>query len=332
MKNIKMFCSSCCLIFLILFLCSCGNSMNKTTDNVSLESNNQKQIYIPIISKSWQHQYWQSVKMGAEKAAKDYNVKITFEGPEDDAAINKQIEMIDSAVSKKPAALVLAACDNSNLAIPELEKVKAANIPLVMFDSGVDSSIPITTVATGNVAASSAAADKLATAIGQEGEVAVICHNSVSITGTARRDGFVNRIKEKYPKIKVVDVEYGGGDHEISENIAKTIIEKYPNIKGIFATNEGSAFGLINAVIKKDKVGKIVIVGFDSGKMQKDAVRNGTMLGAISQDPVEIGYKAVEAAWKASNGEKIESIIETGYKWYDKTNMDDEDVKDLLYD
>lgn len=331
MKNIKMFCSSCCLIFLILFLCSCGNSMNKTTDNVSLESNYKKQIYIPIISKSWQHQYWQSVKMGAEKAAKDYNVKITFEGPEDDAAINEQIEMIDSALSKKPTALVLAACDSS-LVVPELEKAKAANIPVIIFDSGVESSIPITTVATGNLAASSVAADKLATAIGQEGEVAVICHSSVSITGTERRDGFVNRIKEKYPKIKIVDVEYGNGDHEISENIAKTIIEKYPNIKGIFATNEGSAFGLINGVIEKDKVGKIVIVGFDAGKMQKDAVRNGTMLGAISQDPIEIGYKGVEAAWKVSNGEEIESTIEIGYKWYDKTNMDDEDVRPLLYD
>ena len=333
MNKIKMFCSICCLIFLALFLSSCGNSKDNATVNVSSESNDQKQIYIPIISQSWQHQYWQSVKMGAEKAAKDYNVRITFEAPEGDAAINKQIEIIDSALSKKPGAIILAAGD-SNSVIPELEKAKAANIAVIIFDSDVDSNIPITTVATGNAGASSAAADKLATAIGQEGEVAVICHDpdSVSSTGTERCDGFVNRIKDEYPKIKIIDVEYGASEHEISQKFTEKIIEKYPDIKGIFATNEGATYGMINGVIEKNKVGKITIVGFDAGKMQKDAVRSGIMLGAISQNPVQMGYKAVEAAYEVSNGEKIQSIIDTGYIWYDKINIDNEDMKPLLYD
>ena len=55
-------------------------------------------------------------------------------------------------------------------------------------------------------------------------------------------------------------------------------------------------------------------------------------LGAISQNPVDIGYKAVESAYKISKGEQIQSIIDTGYKWYDKTNIDDEEMKPLLYD
>ena len=103
-------------------------------------------------------------------------------------------------------------------------------------------------------------------------------------------------------------------------------------LKGIFATNEGSAYGLINGITEKDKIGKIVIVGFDAGKLQKDAVRKEVMLGAISQDPVEVGYKAVEAAYKVSKGEKLPRNIDTGYKWYDKTNVDNEDMKTLLYD
>ena len=331
MNNIKNFCSSFCIIFLTLFLCSCVNSRDNNMVNVSSENDNQKQTYIAIISKGWQHQFWQSVKMGADKAAKDYNVKITFEGPEGDSAISKQIEMIDSALSRNPAVLVLSACDNKS-AIPELDKAKAANIPVVIFDSGIDSNIPITTVATDNVAASSEAADKLAEAIGQEGEVAVICHDSVSVTGISRRDGFINEVKKKYPNIKIVDIEYGGGDHEISEDLSNEVIRKYPNIKGIFATNEGSTFGVINAIIEQDKVGKIAIVGFDAGKLQKDSVRNGIMLGAVAQNPVEMGYKAVEAAYKASKGEGLSNAIYSGYKWYDKTNVDDEDMQSLLYD
>jgi len=74
------------------------------------------------------------------------------------------------------------------------------------------------------------------------------------------------------------------------------------------------------------------VIGYDAGKQQKDAVRNGLMAGAISQDPVGIGYKCVEAAAKAIKGEAVPKTIDTGYKWYDKTNIDSADLKPLLYD
>jgi len=326
-KNIA-FCS---LMLGIVFLFGCGKSTVNTKPYESAKDDTNTQIYISIVSKGWQSQYWQAVKMGVDKAAKKYNVRITFEAPEADAAIIKQIEMIDSALSKKPAALVLAAL-NSKAVIPEIEKAKSLNIPVIGFDSGVDSNIPVTTVATDNASAGRLAADKLALAIGGKGEIAVICHDAVSTTGIGRRDGFLNQVKEKYPKIKVVEVKYSGGDHEVSKNITEAIIKNYPNIKGIFATNEGSAYGLINGITEKNKIGKIAIVGFDAGEFQKDAVRNKVMFGAISQDPIEVGYKAVEAAYKASKGEKLPIKIDTGYKWYDYTNVDDEDMKTLLYD
>jgi len=78
--------------------------------------------------------------------------------------------------------------------------------------------------------------------------------------------------------------------------------------------------------------GKLVVIGYDAGKIQKDAVRSGLMNGAITQDPVGIGYKAVEACVKAIKGEKVEKNIDTGFKWWDKTNVDSEEMKMLLYD
>jgi ribose transport system substrate-binding protein len=74
------------------------------------------------------------------------------------------------------------------------------------------------------------------------------------------------------------------------------------------------------------------IIGYDAGKQQKDAVRSGLQAGAISQDPVGIGYKCVEAAVKAINGEELPKIIDTGFKWYDATNIDSEEMQPLLYD
>src|SRR3990172_4461301 len=141
--------------------------------------------YIPVISKGFQHQFWQAVKLGAEQAATEYNVDITFEGPENEAMVDKQIERLQTALHKNPAAICLAALD-SKAAIPLLEKAKAANIPVVGFDSGVDSDIPVSTAATDNIAAAAAAADHMAQLIGGAGEVAIIAHDQTSRTGIDR--------------------------------------------------------------------------------------------------------------------------------------------------
>jgi ribose transport system substrate-binding protein len=292
---------------------------------------NAAEPYIPVISKGFQHQFWQAVRLGAEKAAKQYHVKITFEGPENESQVDKQIEMLQTALAKKPAAICFAALD-SKAAIPLLQKAQSEKIPVVGFDSGVDSDIPVATAATDNVAAAAFAADKMAELIGDSGEVAAIIHDQTSRTGIDRGTGFVDEMKKKHPNVKIVDVQYGGGDQLKSTDLAKAIIQAHPNLKGFFGANEGSIIGVLNAVKELKKAGKIVVIGYDAGKQQKDAIRSGVQAGAVSQDPVGIGFKAVEAAVKALKGEKVEKNIDTGFKWYDKTNIDSPEMKPLLYD
>jgi ribose transport system substrate-binding protein len=288
-------------------------------------------LYIPVISKGFQHQFWIAVKNGAEKAATDLGVEITFEGPETEAMVDKQYEMVQAALAKNPDALCLAALDSKAL-IPLLEQAKAAGIPVIGFDSGVDSDIPLATASTDNIAAAGMAADKMAELIGGEGEVAVIVHDQTSRTGIDRRDGFLKTMEEKYPNITVVDVQYGKGDHLESTNLAKAIIEAHPNLKGFFGANEGSIIGVLNAVKEMGKEGEMVVIGYDSGKQQMDAIRSGAQAGAITQDPIGIGYKCVEAAVKAINGETVEKNIDTGFHWYDATNIDSDVIKPLLYE
>ena len=289
----------------------------------------QQTTYIPLVSKGFQHQFWQAVKAGAEQAAKDNGVTVSFEGPETEAMVDKQIDMLSAALAKKPKAIGLAALD-SQAAIPLLKKAQAAGIPIIAFDSGVKSDIPVTTATTDNRAAASLAADKLAALIGGEGDVAVVAHDQTSSTGVDRRDGFLEQMKAKHPKVKIVTVQYGGGDHLKSTEVTKSILQANPKIKGIFGTNEGSAIGVVNAAREMKR--KIVIVGFDSGKQQKAAIASGEMAGAITQNPVGIGYKTVEAAVKALKGEKLPKIIDTGFYWYDKTNIADPKVAAVLYD
>jgi ribose transport system substrate-binding protein len=317
MKNVKKVLMSSCLVLGMVMLSGLAFSAGK--------------LYIPVISKGFQHQFWQAVKIGAEKAAAEFNVDITFEGPEGESQVDKQIDMIQIALNKKPAALCIAALD-SKAVVPLLQKAQAAKIPVIGFDSGVDSDIPVTTCATKNLEAAGVAADKMAALIGGSGEVALVVHDQTSLTGIDRRDGFVNRMKEKYPNIKIVDIQYGGGDQLKSTDLAKAIMQAHPKLKGIFGSNEGSAIGVVNAVKELKKAGKLVVVGYDSGKLQTDAIRSGLMAGAITQNPIGIGYEAVKAAVAASKGQTLPKIVDTGYFWYDKKNIDDPKIKPLLYD
>ena len=287
-------------------------------------------VYIPLISKGFQHQFWQAVRKGAENAAKDLGVQITFEGPETESQVDKQIEMIQAALGKNPKALGIAALD-SKAAIPLLQQAQAKKIPIIAFDSGVDSDIPLTTVSTDNIVAAGLAADKMAEALGGKGKVAVLVHDQTSRTGIDRRDGFINRMKEKHPNIQVLEPQYGGGDNLRSTEIAKAVINGNPDLKGYFGANEGSAIGIVNAVRELKMEGKLVIIGYDSGKLQIDAINSGLMFGAVQQNPVLMGYKTVEWAVRALKGETPPKHVDSGYVWADKASMNSPEVQGVLY-
>ena len=86
----------------------------------------------------------------------------------------------------------------------------------------------------------------------------------------------------------------------------------------------------MNGVKELGKKG-LTIIGFDSGKAQIDAINSGLMAGAITQNPVGIGYETVKAAVDAINGKTLERTIDTGYYWYDKTNINDPKIQAVLY-
>lgn len=287
-------------------------------------------IYIPLVSKGFQHQFWQAVKSGAEQAAEEYGVTITFEGPDNETMVDRQIDMLAAALANNPKAIGFAALD-SQAAIPLLKQADEKGIPIIAFDSGVDSDIPVSTATTDNQAAAALAADKMAEMIGGKGKVAVVAHDQTSRTGIDRRDGFVNRIAEKYPDIEVVTVQYGQGDHLKSTEVTKAILTANPDLNGIFGTNEGSAIGVVNGVQELGTEG-LVIIGYDSGKAQKDAIKSGLMAGAITQNPVGIGYETVKAAVAAMKGEEVPALIDTGFYYYDASNIDDPKIAAVLYD
>jgi ribose transport system substrate-binding protein len=139
-------------------------------------------------------------------------------------------------------------------------------------------------------------------------------------------------MKKWHAGIQVIGPQYSEGDHLKSADIARAMIQANPDIRGIFAGDEGSAVGILKAVQDLDLGGKLVVVGCDSGKAQTDAVRSGAMAGAVTQDPFRIGYLTVEAAVRIIKGRRVSRTIDTGFHWYDQTNIDDPAIAALLYE
>src|SRR6188472_2726947 len=295
-----------------------GNSSGAASDYTPpTDGGAAKGKTIAIISKGEQHQFWQAVKKGALDEAAKLGVTATYQGPATESEVDKQLTMLQTALSGNPAAVCFAALDS-----------KAAGS---LLQQAKDADIPVTTVATDNIAAAGVEADKLAALIGDTGKVGVIVHDQTSQTGITRRDGFVNQMKAKHPNVTVVDVQYGAGDPVKSADIAKSIMTANPDLKGFFGANEGSIKGILNALKETGNENKIVAVGYDSGQQQLDAINSGVEAGAITQNPIGIGSKCVDAAVDAINGKALPKNIDTGFYWFDKTNINNPEIQAVLY-
>ncbi|MGF3056224.1 ABC transporter substrate-binding protein [Microbacterium sp. YY-01] len=314
-------------------LAGCSSNGNGgTADSGDTDAPSGDEMYIAMVSKGFQHQFWQAVKTGAEEKAKELGVTITFDGPAAETEVDQQLQMLQTALDKNPDAIAYAALD-PEACVPLLNQAKEKDIPVVYFDAPCNGDVGLSLSATDSKVAGALAAEHMAELIGGEGEVGIVGHSQINSTGVERRDGFVEKIEADYPDITIVDIQYGDGDHLKSADIAKAMIAAHPNLKGIYGTNEGSAIGVVNAANELGlEQGKLIIVGFDSGAAQINAIKDGVMAGAITQDPIGIGKQVVQAAYDAANGKSVEEFYDTGSYWYDANNIDDPKIAAVLYE
>lgn len=308
---------------LALSACSGGSSGDTSSGG------GDDQPYVAIVSKGFSQQYWQIVKSGAEDKAAELGVRMTFVGPPDESAVEDQIQQLTDALGSNPDAIGFAALD-SRAAAPLMDQAQERDIPVVAFDSGVDSDIPVATVATDNKAAAAEAAEHMSDLLGGKGKVAVIGIDQTSKSGVDRRDGFVEWMTENAPDIEVLEPQYAESDQTKAADIAKSFIQANPDLDGIFGVNEAAATGMVKGAQETGKEG-LTLVGFDSGTAQVNFVKDGTMAGAVTQNPYGMGEQVVQTAVDAINGTTVENFIDTGFYWYDQSNISDPEIDKSLY-
>lgn len=347
------------VLVMVMALCACSN--NSSDDDT---------LYIPVLAKGFQHQFWQAVKTGADAAAEDLGVEIYFVGPESETDIDVQVEEFKTELGKNPDAIALAAL--STEAVKELlQECADNNISVIGFDSGVPddpSGAVKATASTNNQNAAAIAAEKFGehedliaamqnATVENPVRIACLSQDAVSESVTGRTTGFVNKMKEiaaTYGTVAVVGHDlWVDGDESAASIIievaisatteatdvqaaANTLLAK-EDLIALFCSNEGAVTGFLAAVSDGADLGEggkyegLVVAGFDAGSAQKTAVRNGWFYGSVTQDPYHIGYYAVEMAVAAAKGETV-SDKDTGAQWYDASNIDDDDIALLVYD
>lgn len=243
-------------------------------------------MYIPVVSKGLQHQFWQTVKAGADDAAAEYGVEITFEGPASEADIQDQVQMFQNAMAQGPAAVALAALD-TNSVLDQLNEAVRREIPIIGFDSGVPNAPAgsiYATASTNNAAAAALGADAMIAEIAPAVQAAttadpvtivVLSQDATSESVTRRGFGFRDRMVELLVEEGVSESEilvtgnpaYVEGPQSSSPRViidmvvpasprtqdvvasANAIFNRVEddNILGIFASNEGSAVAILAA-------------------------------------------------------------------------------------
>ena len=334
-------------------------------------SGDSKGYHFEVVVKSFQSTYWQAAKQGIDTAAKELGVKCNTTGPNAESDIADQVNMLNNAINKDPDGIALAACDQNSVidSLKSALEKKIPVVCFDSGVPDAPEGSVYATVVTDNGGAGAIAADKIYEAVKDkiakaDGQVRVgeVNQDATSANITERGMGFVNRFielaKEDGKTCAVVGNDYyvnlvkDNGDAKKADIIievavpAQTTVElcatEASNIMNkndtiaMFGSNQVSAEGLLTAnqnlnVLGSDVEKNIIAAGFDAGSTIKAAVKDGTLIGAVTQSPLMQGKISIETLYDICEGKEVKDVQTDGY-WYDSTNMDDADISPNLYD
>lgn len=317
-------------------------------------------LNIEVVSKGFQVDFWKMVNKGCMEAGEAYNANVNFVGPASEANISEQIEQLNNAINKAPDAICFAPLDQ-DASMDLIAQAGNANIPMVTFDANIEADTGgavLAFVATDNVAAGGEAANRMYEHLKDQltdpaapVRIGVMAQDTTSKSVAQRTKGFIDRMVELCGadvtsveghdmynnKVDgasiIIDVGIPAETTDAAGNTTAQTLLNNDDIIGIYGSNEFSAKAIVNVNESLQKLGpdKVCAIGFDSGAIQVQAVRDGVLFGSITQDPVQIGYLVVETAIKAANGETV-SDVSVPFHFYDATNVDDAEIASCLYE
>jgi ribose transport system substrate-binding protein len=288
---------------------------------------------IAVIVKTSNSNFWQNVNKGATEAVKKYpGYTMSFQGPASESNIAEELSMLENAVNRKVAGIVLAPSDPDAL-IPGIKKAWEAKIPVVLIDSLISKAgekYYKSFLATDNEKAGELCAKKMIEAVGKTGKIAIMSYVAGVGSEIGRVGGFKKYI-ETNSKLKIVGPFYSGSQMATALNQTTDTLTANPDLKGIFGANEPTAVGMGRAIVQAGKAGKIAAIGFDGNEDLQNFVKDGTLNAIAVQGSYAMGFKGIETVADAIKGTKVPKFVNTGVVIVTKDNIETPEAKNVLY-
>lgn len=288
--------------------------------------------YIAVITKAVNSDFWHNVNNGVLSAATEYNVAVTFEGPENEEDYNAQNALIEAAVKNGADAIVLSAIDYNN----SVDTVNAAvreGVKVVTIDSDVNSDAVSLFIGTDNIAAGKEAGKAAVDGFSADSEIIIglVNYNANTDNGNQREKGFCEYIGT-VSNARIAASVTAESNEKSATAAAERLLRQNPRINVIVGFNEWMTLGVGNAVKNLGLSKKVRSVGFDSNLISVGMLETGEMDALIVQNPFAIGYLGVEKAAALISGESLPSgEIYTDVTRVTKENIFDNDIQKILF-
>ncbi len=287
-------------------------------------------LVIAVVPKGQSQIYWQAVHAGAVAAGKELGVEILWNGPASEIDLTRQINIVDDFINQRVDGIVLAPSHGESL-VPIVERAAQERIPVTIFDSGIRTEKYLTYVSTDNYKGGVLAARRMGEVLTQGGKTAIIGNIPGSVTTTERENGFRATIAAEFPRLQIVEFQYGMADRAKSMAVAEDILTAHPDLLGIFCSNEAATLGAVQGAKSKGVAGKLKIVGFDTSPTLIEDLQSGNIDSLVVQNPFRMGYLGVKTVVSQLRGVPPEKRVDTGATVVTASNLKEPAIQDLVF-
>lgn len=295
------------------------------------EPDKDRKLTVALVVKMKHGDFWRTVKLGAESAAKEQDVNLNFYAPDYEEDAKGQLALVRQALRDGADAMILAPNDPSVLAeVLAITKQGGANFPVITMDSSYTSPELKSVVGTDNLEAGKQAAEKLIDLVEPQGRIVVLGTSSGAMYNGQREQGVLGVLDQRDQINKVVKA-YSLNDAKSAAEKLRQLLQEYGDLRGIVALNAVLAVGAAEEIQQQGLEGKVKLVAIDSPPEVLEFLQEGVIQATVIQKPFSMGYLGVTYAVEAWRGKTIPGRVDTGTKVIDLENMFWSENQKLLF-
>lgn len=278
-----------------------------------------EEIFYALCPKSLNNPFWDEVKIGMDKAAKELGVKAEFVAPIE-ADANQQVQKIEALLEKKVDGIGISP-NVPDSVIEVISKARAKGIPVICFDADSPDSERLCYVGTFNEQAGYEAGKLLKKFLPGGGKVLAVSGGPGALNLNQRVEGFQRALKGS--NLELAPIQYCNDDMNRATQIIEAFLAANPDTKGIFGVGLWSAIPAAN--LRRDKGLNYVVIGFDTMEIELQLIKDGLMEAVVGQKPIAVGYEAIMTLEKLRKaGDKMKEVaddVDTGTDVVTKENV-----------